>query len=106
MVAELWRLRFTRLRSWIAPVTNSPSGTTTLPPPAWWHAAIALWKAAVQSVLLSPRAPNFKILNSRSGNWGAVIRARMRGTCSQGPRSSGDTAEVLGRLGEIGRAHV
>src|SRR5689334_20029756 len=92
--APMWRL--TLLFSRIAPVTNSPAGTITLPPFAAWHAAIAFSNAIVQSVLLSPMAPNLVTSKSRFGNTGGLIRARMAGSCDQAscPAAGAVIAEI------------
>src|SRR5947207_786755 len=77
--------RSTLLRSRTAPVRNVPAGTTTWPPPgAAVHAAIALAKAAVQSVFPSPVAPNAVTSNVAGPNVGGTIWARMPGTWSHG----------------------
>src|SRR6476660_775113 len=85
--APIWR--FTLVFSRIAPVMNSPAGTRTLPPFAAWHAAIAFWNASVQSLLLSPTAPNLVTSKLRSGNVGALIRARIAGNSNQGSIAAG-----------------
>ena len=46
-----------RLLISIGPVTKTPRGTTTLPPPAFAHASMAAAIASVLSVAPSPRAP-------------------------------------------------
>src|SRR5258708_10678211 len=69
----------------MAPVTNSPAGTITRPPFAAWQAAMAFSKACVQSVLLSPMAPNFVTSKSRAGKTGGLMRARIPGNNDQGP---------------------
>src|SRR6266446_713396 len=70
----------------MAPVRNSPAGTTTRPPPALPQASMALRKASVQSVLPSAFAPKPITEKSRAGNVGALMRAKMRGAnISQGP---------------------
>src|SRR5262249_13351441 len=67
----------------MAPVRNVPPATTTRPPPALLQASIALRIASVLSVLPSARAPNFVISKSRFGIVGALMRARIAGTCAQ-----------------------
>ena len=68
-----------------APVRKDfPAGTTTCPPPALLHAAIALVNAALSSVFPSPLAPNAVTSKFRSGNVGGLIRPRITGTWSQG----------------------
>src|SRR6185437_943872 len=81
-VAPSLTWRFTLLFNSIAPVMNSPREITTRPPPAFTHAAIAAWSASVLSVWLSPLAPYLVISNSRDGNLGGLMRARIRGTSS------------------------
>src|SRR5262245_7059337 len=81
--------RLTLLFRRIAPVMNSPAGTTTLPPLAAWQAAIAFWNASVQSLLLSPTGPNLVTSKLRSGNVGALIRARIAGNSNQGSVAAG-----------------
>src|SRR5581483_696938 len=76
--------RFTLLFRRIAPVKNSPSGTTTVPPPAWAQAAIAFANAPLQSKWLWSTAPNFVISNSRGGKLGGVMRARICGRRDHG----------------------
>src|SRR5689334_8298649 len=83
--STMWR--FTLLLRSMAPVRNSPLGTSTRPPPLLLHAAIALAKASVQSVLLSPTAPNLVMANSRLGKVGGLMRDRILGSSDQG---SGD----------------
>src|SRR5215831_3469620 len=73
-----------RLLSSIAPVTNSPAGTMTWPPPAFTHAAIADLNASVLSVALFPTAPNFVTSNERDGNDGGLMRARIFGSSRHG----------------------
>src|SRR2546421_6426002 len=63
----------------MAPVENSPAGTTTRPPPARLQASTLRRKAPVQSSLPSPRAPNFVMSKSRLGKTGALIRLRISG---------------------------
>src|ERR1051326_5413966 len=92
MVAASPTKRFTLLLRRIAPVRNSPLGTTTRPPPALLQAAIALAKAPVLSVELSPFAPNFVISKSRLGKTGGLMRARIRGTSDQGSVSAAKTS--------------
>src|SRR5438046_10703244 len=84
MLASDVRCRLTLLFRWIAPVRNCPAGTTTRPPPEELHDVIALRNASVQSVLLSPTAPDFVISKSLFGNTGGLIRARIAGNCCQG----------------------
>src|SRR5215472_413861 len=69
---------------------NWPAGTTTLPPPAPWQAAIAFWNASVQSERLSPTAPNLVMSKSRSGKSGALMRARISANPSHGDCGSTD----------------
>src|SRR5438552_17344532 len=69
---------------WIAPVRNSPAGTTTRPPPALLHASMALANASVQSALPFAAAPNLVIGKSRAGKTGALMRARIWEACDQG----------------------
>src|SRR6266487_1596983 len=57
MVAPSLTCSSTLLRRWIAPVRKAPAGTSTRPPPAQWHPAIALANASVLSVSPSPTAP-------------------------------------------------
>src|SRR5215467_8111061 len=70
IVASAVTYRLTLLFSSIAPVRNSPFGTTTRPPPLRTQAAIAVRNAPVLSVALLPTAPNAVTLNSRDGNVG------------------------------------
>src|SRR5581483_4677251 len=68
-----------------APVRKDfPAGTTTCPPPALLHAAIARANAALSSVRPSPLAPKAVTSKVRSGNVGGLIRPRIIGTWSQG----------------------
>src|SRR6266508_3937508 len=86
MVAFFVTCRLTLLLRWIAPVENSPAGTTTRPPPARLHASTLRRNPTVQSNLPSPRAPNFVISKSRFAKVGALMRARIRGNkLSHGP---------------------
>src|ERR1700748_1763584 len=62
----------------MAPVRNSPSGTTTRPPPLSAQASIARAIASAQSVLPSATAPNFVMTKSRRGNFGAWMRFKIR----------------------------
>ncbi len=57
MVAPFCTTRFTLLFRWMAPVRQTPSRTTTRPPPARLASSMALRKASVQSVLPSGLAP-------------------------------------------------
>src|ERR1017187_3430520 len=75
------RCSSTLLFKWIAPVKNSPAGTTTRPPPASAQASIVFAIAAVQSVWPSVFAPNLVMTKSRAGNFGGTMRARIPGTC-------------------------
>src|SRR5580765_643317 len=100
--ALMWRL--TLLFSRIAPVMNSPAGTRTLPPFAAWQAAIAFWNASVQSLLLSPTAPNRVTSKLRSGNVGGLIRARMAGSSNQGSVAAGAYAGKFAGDGRTVRA--
>src|SRR6476659_10733286 len=84
MVAFESRWRSTRLLSSMAPVTNSPAGTMTRPPPAFVQAAIADLKASVLSFALSPTAPYFVTSNVRDGNDGGLMRERIRGSSTHG----------------------
>src|SRR5689334_25280951 len=68
----------------MAPVRNSPAVTVTRPPRAALQAAMAFRNASVQSVLLSPTAPNFVMSKSRLGNLGGLILARVSGNACQG----------------------
>src|SRR5262245_53287239 len=74
---ETFRLTFDLSR--IAPVRNSPAGTTTRPPPAFAHASIAPLIASRQSNVPPGFAPNFRILKSFLGNVGDLMRARICG---------------------------
>ncbi|MFD9949169.1 hypothetical protein [Nonomuraea sp. NPDC059022] len=67
----------TPLRRWTAPVRNRPGGTSTRPPPARWHAAMARRKAAVQSVTPSPAAPKAVMSHFLAGKRGGLILRRM-----------------------------
>src|SRR3954470_20674020 len=61
----------------MAPVRNVPAGTSTRPPPALVHAAMALAIAAVFSVVPSDLAPNVVMSNTRLANVGAFTRRAM-----------------------------
>src|SRR3954471_14181686 len=61
----------------MAPVRNVPAGTSTRPPPALAHSAMALAIAAVFSVVPSARAPNAVMSNTRLANVGAFTRRAM-----------------------------
>src|SRR5438309_10978473 len=80
---------------WIAPVRNSPAGTTTRPPPALLHASMALANASVQSALPFAAAPNLIIGKSRAGKTGALMRARICEACDQGSTAA-TTAQLAG----------
>ena len=80
-VAPSLTWRFTLLRSRIAPVSHSPAGTTTRPPPALVQASIAAARAAETST--PGWAPKSVMGKSRAGNSGALIRASMAGNSSQ-----------------------
>src|SRR5438128_6941013 len=58
---------------------------------------MALAKAAVQSALPLPTAPNLVIGKSRAGKIGALMRARICEACDQGS-SSGIKAEIAGSI--------
>src|SRR4030095_121590 len=92
-VAPSVTCRFTLLFRWMAPVRNTPGGTTTRPPPAAWQASIALLMASVQSVAVLAAAPYLVIKKSRAGKAGALIRARIFGTSSQGSSVSSELLE-------------
>src|SRR6476620_2426668 len=74
---ETYRLTFDFRR--IAPVKNSPAGTTTRPPPALLHASMVLFIASRLSNPAFGFAPNFVMTKSRFGNFGGTIRARIFG---------------------------
>src|SRR6185295_12519598 len=79
----------------MAPVRNSPSGTTTRPPPALLHAEIARAKASVQSARAFPTAPNLVIEKSLLGKIGALMRRRILRASIQGsPAGSGSKARA------------
>src|SRR6187402_699872 len=78
-VAPFETCRFTFDLSLIAPVKNTPVGTTTRPPPASVQASIALLIASLQSTVPPGFAPYFRILKSFLGNVGALMRARIFG---------------------------
>jgi hypothetical protein len=65
------------------------AGGNNNPAPFRRMAETAFWKASVQSVLLSPTAPNFMTLKSRSGNTGALIRARIAGSSDHASAGAG-----------------
>src|ERR1017187_9342211 len=63
----------------MGPVTNSPAGTITRPPPACAQAPIVLRRASAQSAWPAA-APKSVIGNWRVGNTGALMRERISGT--------------------------
>src|SRR6187455_1661940 len=83
-VAPLATCRLTLLFRWIAPVRNTPSGTTTRPPPALAAASMAARMAAVESALPSGLPPKRVKSKSRFGNFGDWILARRAGRAAQG----------------------
>ena len=72
----------------MAPVRNSPGGTTTCPPPARLQAVIAAANASVHSLVPSPTAPKRVTGNNRPGKRGrrteATIRSAARFTAERG----------------------
>lgn len=66
----------------IGPVNHTPCGTTSLPPPFFSSASMALAKASVQSEDPSPLAPKSFRLTSLSGNTGAVTCSILKGRFS------------------------
>ena len=74
--------RFTLLFKCTAPVSQTPGGTMTCPPPAAWQAAIALAIASMQ--FPSGVAPKSVMGKLRSGKFGAVIRASTSASASAG----------------------
>src|SRR6266542_2792658 len=60
--------RLTLLLRWIAPVENSPAGTTTRPPPARVHASTLRRNPSEQSNLPSRCAPEFAGTSSPMGH--------------------------------------
>ena len=61
----------------MGPVTNSPRGTTTLPPPLATQASIAFRNASEQSVVPSPLAPQATTSTSFFGKEGGMILKRI-----------------------------
>src|ERR671928_213003 len=62
---------------------KTPAGTTTRPPPARLQASIALRIASVLSKSPPARAPKSVMGQSRAGNFGGLMRARMDGIAFQ-----------------------
>src|SRR2546429_3391167 len=93
----------------MAPVRNSPAGTTTRPPPALLHASMALANASVQSALPFAAAPNLVIGKSWAGKTGALMRARIWEACDQGSsaikaRRAGSIARTITLLDKLDSA--
>src|SRR5690349_8817803 len=82
----------------MAPVMNTPGGTTTRPPPCALHAAIASRMAAVASTSPPATAPWSVIRQSRSGNEGGWIRFSMVSSAVQGSLA-GAAAAVASAVG-------
>ena len=95
MVAPSERCSSMPLLRWIGPVRNTPCGTSTRPPPFVLHAAIASPNAAVQSVMPSPRAPNFVTSTSVCGITGAWTRATIASAVSHGATANCAVAQWI-----------
>ena len=93
---------------WMGPVRYLPAGTTMRPPPAAEHAATALAKASVQSVVPSPTAPKWVRLKCRSGISGDRIERLQaeKENLSSGPlQRELEELEAALRVAETLQAH-
>src|SRR5262245_58630371 len=89
----------------MAPVSQSPAGTTTRPPPPAAHSSMARAKAWVQGVVPSPTAPKRGRRTSRMGEDALEVALVVVGH-ARGVEALLDAAAAGGAVERAERAHV